>query len=124
MTLPDTFKFRRFSTGEYLTATRFDSGCFLVSSNPTCTIDNLYYAQKTVEDNINYGLWCLQYSKPNNALEDLKKFTEETGSSIFIIDGKYQVSKNNCGIIAYANSDEDLVKLMDAIRTLEKALNA
>jgi hypothetical protein len=89
-----------------------------------------YYSISSVAESVLKGTWKIISSTPitTTLLEKLKQFTLDTGASVFIDDGQYEVYFDAsritvCGNPAKAASDEELEKIVDAILTLNKAVS-
>ena len=78
-----------------------ESGCYTIVEDPHYKYPETPYAK---------GL----------LLEKMKSFTKDTGASIFICDGNYEVYYD-CDFPAKASTDEQLEKLMEAFKLIDDA---
>ena len=133
-TVPDHFKFKTGSGIEY-EAKRIENNYKISWISPYDNEDRcIHYGTEEVKSVVENGVWRITSVKAviednsstaiypaGEALLRIKSFTEAVDALVTIISGTYEVHYANR--IAFANTDEELDELMDAICVLDAAIN-
>lgn len=131
MNLPEKFIVRNICSRGMSYVFVEDAHHYIVSSIDEILLGSRRYTRESVESFIERGLWeivegVVVECDPNAApslLEKLKQLTIDTTTNIFISNGQYEVYFDAFSNPAKASSDEELEKIVDAILTLNKAVN-
>lgn len=122
--LKDNFKFTCHGSPVVYTAWRLPDDRYELTWPTTSPYALGKTTYSTADLQIHMACWDCKIldDTTDNLLAAIKQFTIDTGASVFICDGGYEVYYDSCDWPYKAATDEKLVEVMGAVRVLAEAM--